>query len=215
MRAKPLPWSRTTFWAAVSGSASFACIRTVHFIDVTVSRRRRSVTVIASFTGAATPPPLRSSFWPARVWSFWERILIPSGLLFGRRYPPHLEPGSVQARISLWSVPHDDPRHNLHTQRTHGLSVLIAPPPVCGRGTKPRGRLRVGLSPLGSRPRWPHGATSYAPASYILAQCLVQSWILLLKRETPKTVPPLWSPVPPAERPWQCWNVSGKNASKS
>src|SRR6266567_7638087 len=100
------------FWAAVSGSASYACIRTVHFIDVTVSRRRR------------------------------------------------------------W---------------THGLSVLIAPHPVCGRGTKPRGRLRVGLSPLGSRPRWLHGATSCAPASYILAQCLVQSWILLLKRETPVT----------------------------
>jgi hypothetical protein len=68
---------------------------------------------------------------------------------------------------------------------------------------------------LGSRSRWLHGATSYAPSSYILAQYLVQSWILLLKRETPKTVPPLWSPVPPAERPWQCWNISGKNASKS
>jgi hypothetical protein len=124
-----------------------------------------------------------------------------------------------------------------------GCPFVIPPHPVCGRGTKPRGRLRVGLSPLsdaepltcllrhdlrpesdittlkgaglGSRSRWLHGATSYAPSSYILAQCLVQSWILLLKRETPKTVPPLWSPVPPAERPWQCWNVSGKNASKS
>ncbi len=30
----------------------------------------------------------------------------------------------------------------------------------------------------------------YAPAGYILAQCLVQSWILLLKRETPVTAPP-------------------------
>jgi hypothetical protein len=30
----------------------------------------------------------------------------------------------------------------------------------------------------------------YAPACYILAQYLVQSWILLLKRETPVTVPP-------------------------
>ena len=58
-------------------------------------------------------------------------------------------------------------------------------------------------------------ATSYAPARYILAQCLVQSWILLSKRETPKTGPPLWSPAPPAEGPWQCWNISGKNASKS
>jgi hypothetical protein len=29
-----------------------------------------------------------------------------------------------------------------------GLSVVIAPHPVCGRGTKPRGRLRVGSSPI-------------------------------------------------------------------
>src|SRR3979490_949131 len=31
MRAKPQPWWRTTFWAAVS--ASFVCIRTVHFVE--------------------------------------------------------------------------------------------------------------------------------------------------------------------------------------
>ena len=31
MRAKPQPWWRTTFWAAVS--ASFVGIRTVHFVE--------------------------------------------------------------------------------------------------------------------------------------------------------------------------------------
>ena len=29
-----------------------------------------------------------------------------------------------------------------------GCPFVIPPQPVCGRGTKPRGRLRVGLSPI-------------------------------------------------------------------
>jgi hypothetical protein len=79
------------------------------------------------------------------------------------------------------------------------------------RVVQARSRCRAGVSVSLATTVQP----SYAPAGYILAQCLVQSWILLLKRETPVTVPRLWSSVPPAERPWQRWNISGKNASKS
>jgi hypothetical protein len=56
-------------------------------------------------------------------------------------YPPRQGGDSLDLRA------HDRSGHNLHTERSRWL-VRIAPHPVCGRGTKPRGRLRVGLSPM-------------------------------------------------------------------
>ena len=79
-----------------------------------------------------------------------------------------------------------EPGHNPHTQRSRSLPVCNCAAPPCGKGAKPRGRARIGLSPFGSRPRWLHGATSYAPASYILAPMPGAIMDLVVKARDPK-----------------------------
>ena len=111
-------------------------------------------------------------------------------------------------------MPHDDPRHNLHTERSRGLASRRTP--CVGGERSPRGRLRVCLSPYtptrshlpvccephdlrpesdrttlkgagpGSRSRWLHAATSYAP--FELHPCPIPGAImdLVVKARDPK-----------------------------
>jgi hypothetical protein len=77
--------------------------------------------VIASFTGAASSP-LRSSFWPGRVGSFWERVLIPSG-------PPFY----VASNLDTWTGCQVDRPAGVRTPRalSNGVRIRTMHPPWC------------------------------------------------------------------------------------
>jgi hypothetical protein len=75
-----------------------------------------------------------------------------------------------------------------------GCPFVIPPHPVCGRGTKPRGRLRVGLSPI--------------PDAEPLTFCCERRRGLASPEDKPwggdLPIPPFW-PSAPALRCFSCF----------